>query len=426
MADSSLWQNSKGEIITCENDKIAYTAECPCGQALYVPAVVFGCDNYYAPYDTTAYIKITNNKITKVYTGKKDDSDFIDRTEAVKEGNFKIFSYVDPFGKIGKLGPLGERSSLIYEDVRHPPKTSSSLDFLTYKDTRLACFYEYEETEWIVPASWYYYSFSANYDVSYTSKGVDGEWGSSSEREYAYTITPYTEDINNGPDNQYTQLAFKIVTYDSISNSKGLFCQDDQGNRIEALPVDSSIILGIGSLPYGAHLISASSYEGCDRYKSPISISDIKKTTAPITARLTLHTDAILPGQGGGCSSYYPQASDPQEGCNHDYNVTANHDSIWEMAFVNLDKSYNSGLVLYTNDTAHYSFKNIKATASGGAPCWISGYFNCEAKGNGDVYLNFIQLIYVSRSATKVSCTYADDGMLSLFPIKIEESDNDE
>lgn len=418
MADSSLWQNSNGEIITCENGKIAYTAECPCGQELYVPAVVFLCDlftgKYYAPYDTKAYIKIINNKITKIYTGKKDSSNFIDRTEAVKEGNFKIFSYVDPFGKIGKLGPFGERSSLVYEDTLCPPQTSSSLDFLTYEDTRLACFYEYEKTKWIVPASWYYYTLDTNYNVHYNSEGTEGSWGGYSKRVYEYTITPYTEDISN----QSTQLAFKVTYTSKISDSQDVLCKDTytQGNVVKTEPVDSSVILSTYSLPYGTRLISAS-YEGCDGYKSPISISDIEKTRVPITARLTLHPDDRLPSDLDYCMWYNPMPSG-EEGCSYDYYTRVNQDSTWEMVFVDW---YNSGLVLYTKSTPNYSFTGITATYSGDDSCWVSGAFNCEAEGNGTASLNFFSLIEISRSDTKVSCTYANDKrMLSLFPLKIE------
>ena len=419
MAGSQVWQNSKGEIIQCENGNIAFAEECPCDE-LYIPAVFFTCDNtitscdYYGAVDCIAYIKISNNKIKKVCIGKKGTVDFVDYTDRVKDGTAKLMSYVNPFGEVGELGPFGERSSKVYEDVLCPPQTSSTIDFLTYLETRLACFYEFEKIPWIVPGSWYYFFMTADYTVAFSTTCITGSWSGSSKRSNTYKISPITQDVHT-TDSSHTLITFTKTSEAIIEDTTGVLCEVPY-DVVRTLAISETVKFTPYSVPYPTRL-TAASYQCCNGYKSPISFTDITSAEPNIIAHLPLQPDNRLPGGGGegSCFWYNPM---PHEGMAYPTYEPVFHDTAFKMRFVNF---YSYGKILDTTEEEQ-SFKDAKAIESGTDDVFITGAYTCIADGSGTVKLRLNPMINMSRSDSKVSCTYAIDGrMLSLYPIKIEE-----
>ena len=418
MAGGQVWQNSKGEIIQCENGNIAFTEECPCEKEIYLPAVFFTCDyainscDYYGAADCIAYVKISNNKIKKVCLGKKGSGSFVDYTDRVKDGTAKLMSYVDPLGEVGELGPFGERSSKVYEDVLCPPQTSSTIDFLTYLETRLACFYEFEKIPWIVPGSWYYFFMTVDYTVAFSTTCITGSWSGSSKRSNTYKISPITQDVHT-TDSSHTLITFTKTSEVIIEDTTGLLCTSPYSHDVRTLPISETVTWGADTVQYPTRL-TAASYQCCNGYKSPISFTEITSAETAITAHLYLLPDDRLPDSGPYCSWYSPV---PYEGVTPSTPLVC-HDTAFDMHFVNF---YSYGKILDTKQEEQ-SFKDIKAIASGTDDGFLSGAYECIADGSGTVKLRLNPMINMSRSDSKVSCTYAIDGrMLSLYPIKIEE-----
>lgn len=423
MAGGQLWQNSKGEIIQCEDGNIAFAETCPCIQWVYIPAVLFTCNpeiaacDYYYPYDKVLLIKTQNGKLKQVWSQDESTGKYTDLTTSIKKGNTKLLSYVNPVGDVENPGPLGEQSSLVYANVKFPeaPKGDAVLSFLTYEDTRLACFYELEKTAWIVPSSWYGYSFYTDFTVKYDTTCVTGNWKGSSYRADTCTITPIVGDSG--------KLTFEKTNYAVIKETLEVLCKDPSSDLHQTKPVQSSVEFLAGKLPSGASLTEAASYKCCNKYNSSISMSEIEKATASIVVQFTLTPDNRLPDKSG-CSCYSPGLKDfvdnpkLEKACEY-ISPTVVKDVPIALSFIT---EYSYGKILFTTSNPTQSFTGVKATESGTDECYITGDYTCTAEGSGTVSITLNNKVTIKSSDEKVSCTYTEyKKELSLYPIKIEE-----
>lgn len=109
MADSTLWQNSKGEIIQCSDGKlIMYGTECQCSPAEYCPGIIF-----HQPEDDTTNCEIDYYLTTfKIVRSKKDDDKYL---KLYIPGAYNAWEDVTEEAKENKLEP-GKRIFLTLED----------------------------------------------------------------------------------------------------------------------------------------------------------------------------------------------------------------------------------------------------------------------------------------------------------------------
>ena len=433
MAEGTLWQNSKGEIIQCEDGNIAFAEECPCG-GVYLPAVIFNCNNesnaceYYSPSDIMIMVRLNSGKITKVYKVDSSTGARTDITAEVKDGT--VFSYVSPFDSIdkktglGKEGPLGERASSTHTGVVFPPPVSKSILSVYYSNTRLACFYEYRNEAWLVPLSWYHYTFTTDYTIDYYSFTKHDSWEGASTQSKAYVLELSREyrPWPNNPNESSTVIVLHTSQADTIEDKVSTLCSNEYNGTFFTKEISSSVGITSGYTPYKIEF-DGSSYKCCNGLTGSIPVPPEFNTYTSINTTLDVEADYRLPTKDCGLS--YPM-SNGADGCKYPSNPAITKTLSWEINWAPA-RSGSSGQVLYVNGEATKSFKDVTHWSEGEEGCYTEGSFTCVATASGDATLTLEMTITVSASDSKASCTYEEDGSeLSLYPIKIEESDNDE
>ena len=187
MAGESLWLNSNGEIIQCAKGHIAFTEDCPCSVDLYFPGVWFQCGYKntedekdtcvsYGHIDKIFRISFLNSKVSRVYM-HDTLNDYIDVTEYIKDGTYKMYTYVriSSNADADEAGSLGEKASKTYAKVVFPG--GSDLNFMNKGDALKACFYAQQDIPWIVPSAWYEWQLVINTTLTYGGTGFTQKSG---------------------------------------------------------------------------------------------------------------------------------------------------------------------------------------------------------------------------------------------------------